>query len=92
MGGYRRSRQAGITHAEAHYRRSKNALHEKLRGASDPEQRVLLCLDYLRAALRHARSRGYALDRGPGKSVVETVTRSLIKAGDQLLRPSHGGR
>lgn len=89
MAGYRRSRQAGITRREARFRRSKNALHDRLRSTADPATRVQLCTDYVLAAIRHAQHRGYPLDRGPGRKVLDAVLRALTTAGDQLLRPAH---
>lgn len=91
MAGYRRSRRAGtgITQREAHFRRAKNALNERLRVTADPERRVQLCADYVKAALRQAKARGYPLDTGPDARVLEQVLQALITAGDGLLRPGH---
>lgn len=89
MAGRRRSRQAGITQREAHFRRARNALNERLRTTADPEKRVQLCADYVKAALRQAQRRGYPLDTGPGARVLERVLQALITAGDGLLRPGH---
>lgn len=89
MAGYRRSRQAGITPREAHFRRSRNALNERLRSTPDPERRVQLCADYVRAGIRRAHARGYRLDTGPGARVLDRVLRALLTAGDSLLRPAN---
>lgn len=93
MAGHRRSRtrsrDAGLTRGEAHYRRTKNTLNAKLRETPSQEERFALCVEYFRAALAAARRRGYSVNEGPGRIVVETLNRSIIAAADRLLRPGH---
>lgn len=81
MAGHRRA-SGKPTARQRHRENARQLAEQKLAATNDPLKRLEHAYDYLRAAAKRARGR----TAGGDVAALETTVRSLLAAGDRLIR------